>query len=118
VKRPAAILLGLLIGLASAVGLGQSQLTARDYDDFYSHVILKAKNGNKAEWLASYDPVVDFIARVRRDVEALPGAAVPGGGHPDQIAAVHQHLRAPRAPWAPEGTGRAAASKAAARQTA
>jgi hypothetical protein len=71
-KRPAAILLGVVIGLASAVGLGQSQLTARDYDDFYNHVVLEAKNGNKAEWLVSYDPVVNFISRVRRNVEALP----------------------------------------------
>lgn len=47
-------------------------LTTRDYDNFYSEVVLKAKNGNKAEWLASYEPIVQFIAKVRQDVEKLP----------------------------------------------
>ena len=52
----------------------QPSLTVKDYDDFYSIVILKAKNGIKDEWLASYDPVVNFITRVRQDVEKLPDA--------------------------------------------
>ena len=49
-------------------------LTVKDYDDFYGIVILKAKNGTKDQWLASYDPVVSFISRVRQDVERLPDA--------------------------------------------
>jgi len=68
-----AVLVGILGVLAGTVR-AQSTLTAKDYDDFYSNVILKAQNGNKAEWLASYDPVVNFVARVRQDVEALPEA--------------------------------------------
>jgi hypothetical protein len=72
--RTTLMMLGAIVGLAGAVSLGQSKLTAKDYDDFYSDVIRAAKNGNKAEWLSSYDTVVDFIARVRQDVEALPDA--------------------------------------------
>jgi hypothetical protein len=49
-------------------------LTVKDYDAFYSIVIQKAKNGTKDEWLASYDPVVNFIMRVKEDVERLPDA--------------------------------------------
>jgi len=60
-----------LAGLTTMV-LAQPSMTARDYDDFYTTVILRAKNGSKAEWLASYDPVVNFVERVRKDVEALP----------------------------------------------
>jgi hypothetical protein len=41
-------------------------LIARGYDDFYNLVILKAKNGDKAQWLASYDEIVGFVDRVRR----------------------------------------------------
>ena len=74
-KRTAGILLSGFIGLVSAVNIaGQPKLTAKDYDDFYTNVILEAKNGNKAEWLASYDSVVNFVAMVRQDVEALPDA--------------------------------------------
>src|SRR5580765_4250011 len=63
-KRTAGILLSGFIGLASAVNIaGQPKLTAKDYDDFYTNVILEAKNGNKAEWLASYDSVVNFVAQ-------------------------------------------------------
>ena len=72
-KRTAGVLVGTLIALAH-VTFAQPKLTVSDYDDFYDNVILKAKNGNKAEWLASYDPVVNFVARVRQDVEALPEA--------------------------------------------
>ena len=49
-------------------------MTVEDYDDFYNVVILKAKNGTKGEWLASFDPVVGFISRVRQGVEKLPDA--------------------------------------------
>ena len=72
-KRTAGVLVGALIALAH-VTFAQPKLTVSDYDDFYDNVILEAKNGNKAEWLASYDPVVNFVARVRQDVEALPEA--------------------------------------------
>jgi hypothetical protein len=68
------ILLGFLLRLTDAAPPAQPALTAKDYDDFYSNVILKARNASKAEWLASYDPVVNFIARVRQDVEKLPDA--------------------------------------------
>jgi hypothetical protein len=54
-KRTAALLLGAFIGLAGAVSPAQSRLSTKDYDDFYSRVILEAKNGSKAEWLASYE---------------------------------------------------------------
>ena len=73
-KRAARVLLGALIGLAGGAALAQPSLTVKDYDNFYSIVILKAQNGAKGEWLASYDPVVNFIARVRQDVEQLPDA--------------------------------------------
>jgi len=73
-NQVAGILLGALIALNSAIGLGQPKLTVKDYDDFYTRVILEAKNGSKDEWLASYDSVVNFVARVREDVEALPAA--------------------------------------------
>jgi hypothetical protein len=73
-KRTAALLLGAFIGLAGAVSPAQSRLSTKDYDDFYSRVILEAKNGSKADWLASYDSVVDFVAPVRQDVEVLPEA--------------------------------------------
>ena len=73
-KRAVGVLLGALIGLAGWAAHAQPSLTVKDYDDFYSIVILKAKNGIKDEWLASYDPVVNFITRVRQDVEKLPDA--------------------------------------------
>ena len=72
-RRTAGVLVGTLIALAH-VTFAQPKLTVTDYDDFYGNVILEAKNGNKAEWLASYNPVVNFVARVRQDVEALPEA--------------------------------------------
>lgn len=71
-KRAVGVLLGALVGLAGWAVHAQPSLTVKDYDDFYSMVILKAKNGIKDEWLASYDPVVNFIARVRQVVEKLP----------------------------------------------
>jgi hypothetical protein len=71
-SRTAGVMIGLFV-LAAAIA-AQSSLTARDYDTFYDRVILGAKNGTKAEWLASYDPVVDFVARVRQDIDALPEA--------------------------------------------
>ena len=74
VKRAVEVLLGALIGLGGWVAHAQPSLTVKDYDDFYSIVILKAKNGTNDEWLAAYDPVVNFIARVRQDVEKLPDA--------------------------------------------
>ena len=58
-RRIAGVTFGLLV-LAAMIA-AQSSLTARDYDTFYDRVILGAKNGTKAEWLASYDPVVDFV---------------------------------------------------------
>jgi hypothetical protein len=61
-----------LLGLVAGVALAQPTLSTKDYDDFYDNVILAAKNGSQAEWLASYDAVVNFVARVRKDVEALP----------------------------------------------
>src|SRR5262245_14934759 len=64
-----------LIVLVACLALAQSTLTTKDYDDFYRTVILTAKNGSKAEWLASYDAVVNFVGRVRQDVEALPEAS-------------------------------------------
>jgi hypothetical protein len=45
-----------------------------DYDNFYRLVVLKASNATKADWLASYEPVVGFIAKVRQDVDALADA--------------------------------------------
>jgi hypothetical protein len=74
VTRRILCLWGAMVGLLGAAGSAQPALTARDYDDFYTHVILKARNGTRAEWLASYDAVVDFIARVRKDIDALPEA--------------------------------------------
>jgi hypothetical protein len=47
-------------------------LTMEDYDRFYDTVIRNASNQTREAWLASYDPIVNFVARVRRDVEALP----------------------------------------------
>jgi len=73
-KLAAGILLGVLMILPGARIHGQPSLTTKDYDDFYNLVILKAKNGNKAEWMASYDSIVNFIARVRQNVEKLPDA--------------------------------------------
>ena len=73
-KRDVGILFGALIGLAAWAAHAQPSLTVKDYDDFYSLVILAAKNGNKDEWLTSYDSVVNFITRVRQDVEKLPDA--------------------------------------------
>ena len=72
--KTAGILLGALISFAGALIHAQPSLTVKDYDNFYSLVILKAKNSSKAEWLASYESIVSFIARVRQDVETLPAA--------------------------------------------
>lgn len=67
---------GLLLSVVAGLGAAHAQptLTAKDYDDFYARVVQTAKNGSKDEWLSSYDAVVDFIARVRQDVERLPEA--------------------------------------------
>jgi hypothetical protein len=73
-KRAVEVLLVALIGVGGSVAHAQPSLTVKDYDDFYNIVILKAKNGIKEEWLASYDPVVSFVTRVRQDVEKLPDA--------------------------------------------
>ena len=73
-KRALGVLLGALIVLEGWAAHAQPSLTVKDYDDFYSIVILNAKNGSKDEWLASYDQVVSFITRVRQDVEKLPNA--------------------------------------------
>jgi hypothetical protein len=73
-RRAVGALLGALIGLASWAARAQPSLTVKDYDDFYSAVILKARNDTKDEWFASYDLVVNFITRVRQDVEKLPDA--------------------------------------------
>jgi hypothetical protein len=58
----------VILGALANTTRAQPTLTVKDYDDFYSSVILEAKNGTKAEWLASYDPVVNFVARVWRAV--------------------------------------------------
>ena len=63
-----------LLALASFTAHAQALLTTRDYDEFLEAVVMKAKNGSKEEWLASYDPVVNFISRVRQDVDKLPDA--------------------------------------------
>jgi hypothetical protein len=73
-KRAVGVLLGVLMSLGGSATYAQPSLTVKDYDAFYSSVILKAKNGDRSEWLASYDPVVDFVSRVRQDVEKLPDA--------------------------------------------
>jgi hypothetical protein len=68
----AIILVSTLLGLGCGKTESRQGLVAGDYDDFYSLVILKAKNGDKAEWLASHDEIVSFVDRVREDVEKLP----------------------------------------------
>jgi hypothetical protein len=73
-KRAVPIQLGALVLLGGWAVRAQLSLTVEDYDDFYSRVILKAENGTKDEWLASYDRVVSFVTRVREDVERLPAA--------------------------------------------
>lgn len=70
-KKAIKVHLGILMSTTIAVAAGPELKTA-DYDRFYSQVILKAGNGTKQEWLASYQPVVQFIERVRQDVERLP----------------------------------------------
>lgn len=71
-KTPAQILLGGTVLGGSEQG--QPSPTVKDYDDFYNGVVLKARNGSREEWLASYDPIVNFVGRVRQDVEKLPDA--------------------------------------------
>ena len=71
-KIAATILICALLGLGCERTGNQRPLAVRDYDDFYNLVVLKAKNGDKAEWLASYDEIVGFVDRVRQDVEKLP----------------------------------------------
>jgi len=66
----------LLVVLAGVWVIAQAQLalSKQDYDEFYTHVVLNARNTSKEEWLASYDPVVNFVAKVRQDVDRLPDA--------------------------------------------
>jgi hypothetical protein len=66
------VLMSALLGLGCDRTQKPQSLAVKDYDDFYNLVVLKAKNGDKAEWLASYDEVVGFVERVRQDVEKLP----------------------------------------------
>ena len=73
-KTAVGVLLGAFISLGGPAAHAQPSLSVKEYDDFYSIVILKANNGIKDEWLASYDPVVNFITRVSQDVEKLPDA--------------------------------------------
>lgn len=73
-KRAVGVVAVAITSLTGWAVHAQPSLTVKDYDDFYSVVILKAENGTKEEWLASYDPVVNFITRVRQDVERLPDA--------------------------------------------
>jgi len=66
------ILVSTLLGLGcERTNNETSSLAAKDYDDFYN-LVLKAKNGDKAEWLASYDEIAGFVDRVGQDVEKLP----------------------------------------------
>jgi hypothetical protein len=70
-------LLFLLCALAASADVAaqaQPKLTVQDYEAFYNTVLLKASNASKDEWLASYDPIVTFITRVRQEVERLPEA--------------------------------------------
>jgi len=75
-RRVVQILLGAGVVFGGPAAHGQPSQTVKDYDDFYNLVILKAENGTREQWLASYDPVVNFIARVRLDVEKLPDATL------------------------------------------
>jgi hypothetical protein len=70
--KVAIILLSSLLSVGCGKTENRQSLAARDYDDFYNLVVQKAKNGDKAEWLASYDEIVGFVDRVRQDVEKLP----------------------------------------------
>jgi hypothetical protein len=70
--RAAPVYAGMVSMLMLVAAAPTPSLTVSDYDHFYTRVVLKAQNGSKAEWLASYDPIVGFIARVRRDVDGLP----------------------------------------------
>jgi hypothetical protein len=73
-KRPVSIPIGALMLLGAWTLHAQRSLTVRDYDAFYKDVILKASNESRDKWLASYDPVVTFVTRVRQDVEKQPEA--------------------------------------------
>jgi hypothetical protein len=66
------VLMSTLLGFGCDRTQKPQSLAVKDYDDFYNLVVLKAKNGDKAEWLASYDEIVGFIERVRQEVEKLP----------------------------------------------
>ena len=68
------ILLVSVMLIRSMPAAAQPSLTPADYDVFYEKVVLQAKNGSREEWLASYDPAVTFITRVRQDVAKLPDA--------------------------------------------
>ena len=70
------ILVSTLLGLGcERTNNETSSLAAKDYDDFYNLVVLKAKNGDKDEWQASYDEIAGFVDRVGQDVEKLPTEA-------------------------------------------
>jgi hypothetical protein len=71
-RNRALVLLSVLAELGTLPAHGQPRLSAQDYDRFYDDVVLKARNGNREEWLASYQAVTSFVAAVRREVEQLP----------------------------------------------
>lgn len=73
-KKTLVVFACVWVGLASLGALAQASLSSKDYDEFYANVVLKAKNSSKEEWLASYDRVLNFITRVRQDVDKLPEA--------------------------------------------
>lgn len=72
-KKALFVLAGMFLGFGGMIQ-AQLALNSKDYDEFYSSVVLKAKNTSKDEWLASYDSVVNFVTKVRQDVEKLPDA--------------------------------------------
>ncbi|MBU3738000.1 MAG: hypothetical protein FGM55_03485 [Rhodoferax sp.] len=52
----------------------QPVLSPADHDRFVREVVMKAGNGSREEWLASYDAVLDFVGRVQQEVAQLPDA--------------------------------------------
>ena len=73
-SRIHAALAAVYFVLGSVCAYAQAILNTRDYDNFLEAVVLQARNTSKEEWLVFHDPVVNFIARVRQDVERLPDA--------------------------------------------
>ena len=74
-NRILAALAAFFLALGCVRVHAQAMLTTRDYDQFLEAVVMQARNTSKEEWLASHDPVVNFIAKVRQDVERLPDAS-------------------------------------------